>query len=42
MLHASKIWQRQKNILIVLEEEKDDILKWTSSNLIKIYTKNGY
>lgn len=27
--------------LIILEEEKDDILKWTSSNLIKIYTLNG-
>ncbi len=33
---------KTKNSLIVLEEEKNDILKWTSSNLIKIYTKNGY
>ena len=32
---------RVKNILIVLEEVKDDILKWTSSNQIKVYTKNG-
>ena len=30
---------RSKNILIVLEEVKDDILKWTSSNQIKVYTK---
>lgn len=27
--------------LIILEEEKDNVLKWTSSNLIKIYTFNG-
>ena len=27
--------------LIVLEEDLEDSLKWTSSNLIKIYTKNG-
>ena len=33
---------KSKNSLIVLEEEKNDVLKWTSSNLIKIYTKNGY
>ena len=33
---------RNQNTLIILEEEKDDILKWTSSNLIKIYTKNGF
>ncbi len=33
---------KSKNSLIVLEEEKDDVLKWTSSNSIKIYTKNGY
>ena len=33
---------KTKNSLVVLEEEKNDILKWTSSNLIKIYTKNGY
>ncbi len=32
---------RGKNILIVLEEIKDDTLKWTSSNQIKVYTKNG-
>ena len=32
---------RSKNILIVLEEVKDDTLKWTSSNQIKVYTKNG-
>ena len=31
-----------KNSLLVLEEEVNDILKWTSSNLVKIYTKNGY
>ncbi len=33
---------RNENTLIILEEEKNDILKWTSSNLIKIYTKNGF
>ena len=33
---------RNQNTLIILEEEIDDILKWTSSNLIKIYTKNGF
>jgi|AP41_2_1055478.scaffolds.fasta_scaffold17636_2 hypothetical protein len=33
---------KSKNSLIVLEEEKNDVLKWTSSNSIKIYTKNGY
>ncbi len=33
---------RSKNSLIVLEEERDNILKWTSSNNIKIYTLNGY
>ncbi len=33
---------RSQNSLIVLEEVKGDILKWTSSNYIKIYTKNDY
>ena len=33
---------KSKNSLIVLEEVKNDVLKWTSSNSIKIYTKNGY
>jgi hypothetical protein len=33
---------RSQNSLIILEEVQDDILKWTSSNLVKIYTKNGY
>lgn len=33
---------RGQNALIVLEEASDEYLKWTSSNLIKIYTKNGY
>jgi hypothetical protein len=33
---------KSKNSLIVLEEERNDVLKWTSSNSIKIYTKNGY
>ena len=32
---------RSKNILIVLEEVNYDILKWNSSNQIKVYTKNG-
>ncbi len=30
------------NTLLVLEEDRYGILKWTSSNLVKIYTKNGY
>ncbi len=33
---------RSDNTLLILEEEKNGILKWTSSNLIKIYTKNGF
>ncbi len=33
---------RGQNTLMVLEEEDQGILKWTSSNLIKIYTKNGF
>ncbi len=33
---------RGQNTLMVLEEENQGILKWTSSNLIKIYTKNGF
>ncbi len=33
---------RSQNILIVLEEVNQDIFKWTSSNLVKVYTKNGY
>lgn len=33
---------RSENILIILEEENEDLLKWTSSNLVKIYTRNGY
>ncbi len=32
---------RGKNALLVLEEEKNGLLKWTSSNLVKIYTKKG-
>lgn len=32
---------RSPNTLIVLEEIQDDILKWTSSNFVKIYTKEG-
>ena len=31
-----------QNTLMVLEEENLGILKWTSSNLVKIYTKNGF
>ena len=31
-----------ENSLVVLEEIQGDIYKWTSSNFIKIYTKNGY
>jgi hypothetical protein len=30
------------NTLIVLEQVNNDIFKWTSSNLIKIYTKKGF
>lgn len=33
---------RSQNILIVLEEVNQDIFKWTSSNFVKVYTKNGY
>ena len=33
---------RTQNTLIVLEEVQGDILKWTSSNLVKIYTRNGF
>lgn len=33
---------RGQNTLMVLEEENKGILKWTSSNLIKMYTKNGF
>ena len=29
------------NSLMILEEDIDGTLKWTSSNLIKMYTKNG-
>ena len=31
-----------QNTLMVLEEENQGILKWTSSNFVKIYTKNGF
>ena len=31
-----------QNTLMVLEEEDQGILKWTSSNYVKIYTKNGF
>ena len=31
-----------KNSLIVLEEDRDNILKWTTSNYVKIYTQNGF
>tara|TARA_Y100001980_G_C14520738_1_gene296007 strand:- start:145 stop:807 length:663 start_codon:yes stop_codon:yes gene_type:complete len=31
-----------QNTLMVLEEENQGVLKWTSSNLIKMYTKNGF
>tara|TARA_A200000113_G_C8867633_1_gene355338 strand:+ start:2731 stop:3387 length:657 start_codon:yes stop_codon:yes gene_type:complete len=33
---------RSQNALIVLEDVQDNTLKWTSSNLVKIYTINGY
>ncbi len=33
---------RTQNTLIVLEEVQGEILKWTSSNLVKIYTRNGF
>jgi len=33
---------RSPNILMILEEENQGILKWTSSNFVKIYTKNGF
>ena len=33
---------RGQNTLMILEEENLGILKWTSSNLIKMYTKNGF
>ena len=31
-----------QNTLMVLEEENQGIVKWTSSNFVKIYTKNGF
>ena len=31
-----------QNTLMVLEEDNQGILKWTSSNFVKIYTKNGF
>lgn len=31
-----------QNTLMILEEENQGILKWTSSNFVKIYTKNGF
>ena len=33
---------RSKNSLIVLEEVRGDILKWTTSNFVKIYTTNDH
>ena len=33
---------RSENTLIVLEEVNGENFKWTSSNLVKIYTKNGF
>ena len=33
---------KSRNSLIVLEEVKGGVLKWTSSNNIKIYTKNNF
>ena len=33
---------KSQNVLIVLEDVLDNTLKWTSSNLVKIYTINGY
>ena len=33
---------RSENTLIVLEEIKGDNFKWTSSNSVKIYTRNGF
>ena len=33
---------RTSNTIIVLEEINEDILKWTSSNDVKIYTLNDY
>ncbi len=32
---------RTPNVLVVLEEDRQGVLKWTTSNQIKIYTKNG-
>jgi hypothetical protein len=32
---------RAPNVLVVLEEDRQGVLKWTTSNQIKIYTKNG-
>ena len=32
---------RSQNTLLILEEEKEGVLKWTSSNFVKVYTKNG-
>ncbi len=32
---------RGNNTLMILEEDLNGTLKWTSSNLIKMYTKNG-
>tara|TARA_A200000113_G_scaffold218276_1_gene225604 strand:- start:199 stop:843 length:645 start_codon:yes stop_codon:yes gene_type:complete len=31
-----------ENSLIVLEEDKDNTLKWTTSNYVKIYTQKGF
>ncbi len=31
-----------ENSLIVLEEDRNNILKWTTSNYVKIYTQNGF
>ena len=33
---------KNPNTLVVLEEDRDGVLKWTTSNNIKIYTMNGY
>tara|TARA_B100000575_G_C23132834_1_gene657431 strand:- start:841 stop:1473 length:633 start_codon:yes stop_codon:yes gene_type:complete len=32
---------RAPNVLVVLEEDRQGVLKWTTSNQIKIYTKSG-
>ena len=33
---------KNPNSLVVLEEDRNGVLKWTTSNNVKIYTLNGY